>query len=367
MKVPFLDLNAQYDSIREEIHSVIEQVLSTCAFAAGPFVAQFEKNFGAFCQCEHAVGVANGTEALWLALLALGIKPGDEVITVPNTFVATVEAISYCGARPVFVDVDEKTFTMNAALLEAAITPKTKAIIPVHLFGQMAEMDAIMAIAKAHDLYVIEDASQAHGAAYKDKPAGSIGDISCFSFYPGKNLGAYGEAGAVVTNNSEFARIIRMLIDHGQPKKYHHEIIGWNSRMDGIQGAILNVKLRHLRSWNDARRRNACLYNDFLQGTDGVRLPEEEVHARHVYHIYAIRVKNRSALLQALLEKDIHCGIHYPIPLHLQRAYESLNVPKGSFPAAEACAQELVSLPMFPELKAEQIEYTAKEIRRLLA
>jgi dTDP-4-amino-4,6-dideoxygalactose transaminase len=270
MKVPFLDLKTQYLSIQQEIKHAIGQVLESTAFAGGPFVAKFEDEFAAYCNCKCAVGVGNGTDALWFALLALGVKEGDEVITVPNTFIATAEAISFCGARPVFVDVDERTYTLNPDLLEAAITPRTKAIIPVHLFGQTADMDPILGIAQKHRLYVIEDACQAHGAEYKGRKAGSIGHAGCFSFYPGKNLGAYGEAGAVVTNDPELANRMRVLRDHGQPKKYYHDVIGWNGRMDGIQGAVLSVKLRHLDRWNENRRNHAAAYGTLLEGADGL-------------------------------------------------------------------------------------------------
>ena len=366
MKVPFLDLKAQYESIRDEIAVAIQQVLDRTAFAGGPFVAQFEKEFAGFCTTQHAIGVGSGTEALWLALLGLGVGPGDEVITTPNTFIATAEAISYCGAKPVFVDVDETTYNMDPALLETAITPKTKGIIPVHLFGQMADMDPIMEISRKHKLFVVEDASQAHGAQYKGRRAGSIGDAGCFSFYPGKNLGAYGEAGAVVTGNEELDRRVRMLRDHGQAKKYHHTYIGWNARMDGIQGAILSLKLKHLPEWTEARRRNARIYVELLQGVRGIVLPEEAPNRRHVYHIFAIRVADRDRLIAALAEKEVFCGIHYPIPVHLLEAYKSLNLGKGAFPVAEACAAEFVSLPMFPELTYPQIEAVSREIQGLV-
>jgi len=362
MKVPFLDLKAQYESIKDEVAGAIQQVLDKTAFAGGPFVAQFEKEFAAFCHTQHAIGVGSGTDALWLALLGLGIGPGDEVITVPNTFIATAEAISYCGAKPVFVDVEEKTCNMNPELLEAAVTPRTKAIIPVHLFGQMADMDPIMAIARKHSLYVVEDACQAHGAEYKGRIAGSIGDAGCFSFYPGKNLGAYGEAGAVVTNHADLDQKIRMLRDHGQAKKYYHAMIGWNARMDGFQGAILSVKLKHLPAWNEARRRNARRYDEMLGNTNGVVIPLESAQNKHVYHLYAIRVQNRDALIKALGEKDISCGIHYPIPLHMQDAYKALGLGKGSFPVVEKVSSEFVSLPMFPELGQEQIEFVVREL-----
>ena len=362
MKVPFLDLKAQYESIKDEVAAAIQQVLDKTAFAGGPFVAQFEKEFAAFCKTQYSIGVGSGTDALWLALLGLGVGPGDEVITVPDTFIATAEAISYCGAKPVFVDVEEKTYNMDSSLLENAITPRTKAIIPVHLFGQMADMDPILEIARKHKLFVVEDAAQAHGAEYKGRIAGSVGDAGCFSFYPGKNLGAYGEAGAIVTNNGDLDKKIRMLRDHGQAKKYYHDLVGWNARMDGFQGAILSVKLKHLPAWNDARRGNAKRYNEILGKTDGVVIPQESHHNKHVYHIYAIRVQNRDALIKSLAEKDIHCGIHYPIPLHLQDAYEALGLKKGSFPVAEKVASEFVSLPMFPELGPDQIEFVVHEL-----
>ena len=366
MNVPYLDLKAQYESIRGEIGDAIQQVLDRTAFAGGPFVAQFEKEFAAFCGTRFAAGVGSGTEALWMSLLALGVGPGDEVVTVPDTFIATAEAISWCGAKPVFVDVDPVTCNMDPSKLEAAVTKKTKAVIPVHLFGQMADMDPILAIARKHKLFVVEDASQAHGAEYKGRKAGSIGDAGCFSFYPGKNLGAYGEAGAVVTSNEELDRNIRMLRDHGQAKKYFHSRIGWNARMDGIQGAVLSVKLRHLPAWTDGRRRNAAIYDELLKGVKGVTTPKQAAYARHVYHIYAIRVADRDRLIASLAEKDIHCGIHYPIPVHLLDAYKSLNLGTGSFPVAEKSAAEFVSLPMFPELSGEQIEWVAGEIRRNL-
>ncbi len=362
MRVPFLDLKAQYLSIKEDVDSALQQVLDRTAFAGGPFVKQFEEEFARFCGCEHAIGVSSGTAALWLAMLGLGIGPGDEVITVPNTFIATVEAISFCGATPVFVDAEQETLTMNPHLLEAVITPRTKAIIPVHLFGQMADMDPIMEIARKHGLYVIEDASQAHGAEYRGKKAGSIGDVGCFSFYPGKNLGAYGEAGAVVTNNPELAQKVRMLRDHGQPRKYHHDLIGWNARMDGFQGAVLSVKLKHLERWNEARRNVARFYEEALGKIAGITLPHEAEYARHVYHIYAIRTNKRDDLISFLAKKEIFCGIHYPIPVHLTKAYQFLGYQKGSFPVTEACAEEFVSLPIYAELTPQQLEYVVKSI-----
>ncbi|MHC4789958.1 MAG: DegT/DnrJ/EryC1/StrS family aminotransferase [Planctomycetota bacterium] len=366
MSIPFLDLRAQYLSIQDEIAMALQEVLDSTAFAGGQFVEKFEKEFASFCQSKLAIGVSSGTAALWMAMLALGIDRDDEVITTPNTFIATAEAITYCGAKPVFVDIDEQTYNMDPALLEEAITPKTKAIIPVHLYGQTANMDAIMKIARMHELFVIEDACQAHGAEYKGRRAGSIGDIGCFSFYPGKNLGAYGEAGAIVTNNTDMVERIRMLRDHGQRRKYFHSIIGWNARMDGFQGAILSVKLKHLTAWNEARRKNAQLYNDLLADVAGIITPVEAPSAKHIYHIYAVRVQNRDILISALAEKDIHCGIHYPVPIHMQEAYRFLEYKKGSFPVAEKCADELVSLPMFPELNQEQIGEVSDEIESFL-
>jgi len=362
VKVPFLDLKAQYESIEQEISDGIARVLESCAFAGGPFVAQFEKEFASFCGCKLTVGAGSGTEALWLSLLALGIGEGDEVITVPNTFIATAEAITFCGARPVFVDIDEETYTMSPDLLGVAMTPRTKAIIPVHLFGQMADMDPIMEIAGANGVSVIEDACQAHGAEYKGRLAGSIGDAGCFSFYPGKNLGAYGEAGAIVTNRPELAETIRALRDHGQAAKYSHEIIGWNARMDGLQGSILSAKLRHLSDWNEARIKNARIYTELLKDVTGVITPTGAPNAKHVFHIYAIRVQDQAAMISALAKKKIHCGIHYPIPIHMQKAYAFLGLGKGSFPVSENCARELVSLPMFPELTDEQIKFVSDQI-----
>ncbi len=367
MRVPFLDLKAQYESIRNEIAVALQQVLDNTAFAGGPFVEKFEKDFASFCKCEFAMGVSSGTTALWLALLGLGIGQGDEVITTPNTFIATAEAISFCGAKPAFVDVEEQTYNMNLDLLEDAITPKTKAIIPVHLYGQMVDMDRIMQIARAHGLFVVEDACQAHGAEYNGQRAGSIGDAGCFSFYPGKNLGAYGEAGAVVTNDAELAEKIRVLRDHGQARKYFHSMIGWNARMDGFQGAVLSVKLKHLPAWNDARKRNARLYDELLADADDVITPVVVDLAGHVYHVYAIRTKDRDALINYLAEKNVYCGIHYPIPIHLQNAYSFLGKGKGSFPVAEKCAEQLISLPMFPELSEEQIEYVVRETKHFIA
>ena len=366
MNVPFLDLKAQYAPIREEILAGLQEVLDNTSFAGGPMVEKFEKEFAQFCQCDHAIGSGNGTDALWMALLGLDIGQGDEVITTPSTFIATAEAISFCGATPVFVDIDEQTYNIDPALIEAAITSKTKAIIPVHLFGQPADMDPILKIAKAHNLVVIEDACQAHGAEYKGLRVGSIGDAGCFSFYPGKNLGAYGEAGATVTKNPELAAGMRMFRDHGQKKKYYHSIVGWNARMDGFQGAVLSVKLPYLPGWTDARRKNAALYNSLLADVSEVTTPYVAEYAKHVYHVYAIRTQNRDAFMEALANQGISCGIHYPVPLHLQEAYQDLGYKEGDFPIAEKCANEFVSLPMYPELPGESIRYVVEKIKDTL-
>jgi dTDP-4-amino-4,6-dideoxygalactose transaminase len=384
MKVPFLDLKAQYDTIKDEINEAIQNVFDSCAFAGGPFVEEFEKNFAKFCKVKHCVGVGSGTEALWMALIALGVGSGDEVITVPNTFIATAEAISFCGATPAFVDIDDKTYNMDSIKLNEFLEDQcflnestnqlinhstkrpVRAVIPVHLFGQMADMDSITETAQRHNLYVIEDASQAHGAEFKGKPVGSIGDAACFSFYPGKNLGAYGEAGAVITNNPDIAEKIKTLRDHGQQKKYHHQMIGWNARMDGIQGAVLNVKLKHITSWNLERRKIADLYTKQLGLIKDLNVPFESHHAKHVYHIYAIRLHERDRLMSALSDHEIYCGIHYPRPVHLQPAYKSLDLRKGSFPIAEKCAAEYLSLPMYPELKEDQVSFVVDKIKNFL-
>ena len=363
MKVPFLDLKAQVSPIRAEINAAIAEVIDNTAFAGGPFVERFEKEFAAFCGAKYAVGVGNGTDAIWLALLALGVGEADEVITVPSTFVATAEAISFAGADPVFVDIDPDTCNMDPAKLEGAITPRTRAIIPVHLFGQPADMDPILAIAGQHGLPVLEDSCQAHGALYKNRKAGTMGIAGCFSFYPGKNLGAFGEAGAVVTDDEELAKKIRVLRDHGQPQKYHHDVIGWNGRMDGIQGAVLSVKLKHLAAWNEARRSHAKKYDALLKEVGAVRIPVEKDYARHVYHIYALRDPKRDALMSFLGEKGVATGIHYPVPLHMTKAYEYMNMKQGSFPVAELAASEFVSLPMFPELTDDQIAYVCQCIK----
>lgn len=366
MEVPFLDLKAQYNSIRDEVNASIMHVIEKTAFAGGPFVQQFEESFATYCQTKHAIGVSSGTSAIWLPLLAFDIGAGDEVITVSNTFIATAEAISFAGARPVFIDIDENTHTMDPNAIEAAITPRTKAIIPVHLFGQMADMRPIMQIARKHNLVVIEDAAQAHGATYHGQRAGSIGDAGCFSFYPGKNLGAYGEAGGVVTNNSEVAARIRMIRDHGQVKKYHHKVVGWNARMDGIQGAVLSVKLKYIDQWNELRRQHAHQYDNLLMSFDKILTPKVASYGTHVYHIYATRVANRDAVLKEMQKQGVSCGIHYPVPLHMQEAYRDLGYTDGSFPVAEKCSSEYLSLPMFPELTPSQILHVVETLKQVI-
>jgi dTDP-4-amino-4,6-dideoxygalactose transaminase len=367
MKVPFLDLNRHHAPFRGEINNAIQEVIDSGAFAGGPFVARFEAEFAAYCDCLHAIGVGSGTEALWLTLLGLGVGPGDEVITVPNTFIATAEAITYCGAKPVFVDVDEGTYTMDPSALEDAVTARTKAVIPVHLFGQPADMDPIQEVASGHGLFVVEDACQAHGAEYKGRKVGTLGDAACFSFYPGKNLGAFGEAGAVVTQNAELQEKIRILRDHGQIRKYHHTMVGWNCRMDGIQAAVLRVKLRQLETRNELRRSRAAQYDGKLDSIEEVITPARAPDVRHVYHIYAIRVQDRDEVMRLLTEKDIECGVHYPVPIHLQEAYGSLGYGGGAFPIAERCAKEFLSLPMFPEMTPAQVEMVAQRLKEAVA
>ena len=366
MQVPFLDLHEQHAPLMPELVDAFRQVTETGAFAGGPFVARFETEFAAFCGTSYAMGVGSGTDALWVSLLALGVGPGDEVITVPTAFISAAEAISLCGAKPVFVDIDEQTYTMNPAQLEAATTLRTQAIIPVHLFGQMADLDPILAVARRHGTPVVEDASQAHGAEYKGRKAGTLGVAGCFSFYPGKNLGALGEAGAVTTDESELRSKIQMLRDHGQASKYFHSTIGWNARMDGIQAAVLSVKLRRLETANAARRAHARLYDELLAGEPRVIRPTVAPQNQHAYHIYAVRVPHRDDVLQCMTARGVNCSIHYPVPIHLQKAYHFLGYGPGSFPVAERCANEFLSLPMYPELRDEQIEFVADSLKSCL-
>jgi dTDP-4-amino-4,6-dideoxygalactose transaminase len=367
IKVPFLDLWSQHLPLMSEFNQAIQEVIESSAFAGGHFVTAFEQDFAAYCNTSYAIGVGSGTEALWLSLLACGVGSGDEVITVPSTFMATAEAITYCGASPVFVDVDERTCTMDPDALKDALTAKTKAIMPVHLFGQPADMDPILEFGRDYGLHVIEDACQAHGATYKGKRVGTFGDTACFSFYPGKNLGAFGEAGAIVTSNAGLNEKLRILRDHGQERKYFHSVIGWNCRMDGIQAAVLRIKLRQLEAANQRRRNHAAQYDAGLREFDGVITPAEASYARHVYHIYAIRVSNRDEAIKYLADQGIATGIHYPVPVHLQEAYRSLGYERGEFPVAERCAAEFLSLPMYPELTHSQVEQVIQGVKETVA
>lgn len=359
--IPFLDLRAQYRSIKPEIQEALDRVLESTQFALGDEVKAFEEEFADYSGARHGVAVNSGTSALHLALLAAGVGPGDEVITTPLTFVATVAAVDYTGAKSVLVDIDPESYTIDPAGLEGAITEKTKAILPVHLYGQPADMDPIIEIARRHKLTVIEDAAQAHGAEYKGRRVGSLGDLACFSFYPGKNLGAYGEGGMVVTDNPDYVRTIRMYRDWGQEKKHHHVLKGFNYRMAGFQGAVLRVKLRRLEEWTEARRRNAALYDKLLKES-GVIPPKEMDYSRHVYHLYVVRSPDRDRLQESLKERGIQSGIHYPFPVHVQKAYADLGYRAGDFPIAEKAAGEVLSLPMFPELMEEQITVVAENI-----
>ena len=363
MGVPFLDLKQQYRSIKDEVNAGVQRVMDSCRFVLGENVNSFEKEFASFCGTDFAVAVANGTDALRLALLACGIGKGDEVITVPNSFIATTEAISQTGAKIVFVDINLWTYNIDVSQIEGAINERTRVILPVHLFGQPADMNPIMKIARKHNLKVIEDACQAHGAEYKGRKVGSIGDAGCFSFYPSKNLAAFGDGGMVVSNGNEIAQKIKMLRDHGQMKKYEHLVEGYNSRLDEIQAAILRVKLKRLNEWNKLRRKNASIYNDLLEDVNEVFMPLEAEYAKHVYHLYVIRTHRRDELQEWLKSKGIGTGLHYPTPLHLQRACEYLGYKEGNFPVAEGCAKQILSLPMFPELTREEIKKVVSEIK----
>lgn len=356
MDVPFLNLKAHHAQLRGAFAEAIDEVIEASAFAGGPFVTRFEEEFAEFCGVEHAVGVGSGTDALWLALVGLGIGPGDEVITVPMTFIATAEAISRAGATPVFVDIDETTYTMDPAGLERALTPRTKAVLPVHLFGQMADMEPILAFAKQHRLFVLEDAAQAHGASHRGSRAGSVGAAGCFSFYPGKNLGAFGEAGAVTTDDADLASRMRIFRDHGQSLKYYHSVVGWNCRMDGIQAAVLRVKLRELDQNNAKRREIAGRYSAAFDGLPRLIRPVSDPMGIPVHHLYAIRVPDRDGFMHELAMRGVASAIHYPVPVHLQEAYAPLGCGPGSFPIAERCGEEFVSLPMYPELTPGQID-----------
>ena len=359
--IPYLDLQAQYRGIKHEIDTAVLRVLDSTQYILGEEVAAFEREFAGYCQASDAIGVNSGTSALHLALLAAGVGRGDEVITVPFTFVATVSAIGYTGATPVFVDIEPDYFTLDASKIEAAITPKTKAIIPVHLYGQPADMDPIMEIARRRRLMVIEDAAQAHGSEYHGRRCGSIAEIAAFSFYPGKNLGAYGEGGAITTTRADFVATCRTLRDWGQEKRYEHRLKGFNYRMDGIQGAILRVKLRHLEAWTEQRRQVAGWYAAALD-EESVRLPKARPGCRHVYHVYVVRTDDRDKLRDVLGKQGIQTGTHYPIPVHLQPAHADLGYHAGDFPVAEQAAHEVLSLPIFPEMTREQVQTVAAAV-----
>jgi dTDP-4-amino-4,6-dideoxygalactose transaminase len=389
-KIAFLDLVSLHEELEKELVPVFRKVLRTAGFIGGPMVEEFEREFARFCDATHCVGVGSGTDALRFALVAAGVQPGDVVLTVPNTFIATTEAISQTGARPDFVDIDERTYNLDPLKLEeylqkeCYLDPDTgkpfhrkskapvTAVVPVHLYGQTADMDAILDLARIYKLIVIEDACQAHGAEYfskkenRWKKAGSMGHAAAFSFYPGKNLGACGEAGAAVANSEEIARKVRMLRDHGQTKKYYHDVEGYNGRLDAIQAGILTVKLRHLSQWNCKRQVAARKYDELFSSVNGVIAPYCPAWARAVYHLYVIRVQDRVGLQKQLAEANVDTGIHYPVPLHLQKAYQSFGYKQGDFPIAERAASEIVSLPMFPQLTAEQQSRVVDEIVRFL-
>ena len=360
-KIPFVDLQTQYKSIQADVDAAIAAVLQRGDFILGGDVSKFEAEFAAFCGTTHCLGVANGTDALKLALEACGIGPGDEVITTAHTYIATALAISQCGARPVLVDCEPTYMLIDVTKIEAAITPRTKAILPVHLYGQSADMDPILDIAKRHNLKVVEDACQAHVATYKGKRCGSIGDIAAFSFYPGKNLGAYGDGGAVTTNNAELADKVSLLRNYGQRVKYEHLVKGGNSRLDTVQAAVLRVKLRHLEQWNQLRASAASMYGVALAGAD-VMLPKIAPWGTHVFHLYVIRTKDRAGLMKKLDAANSQHGIHYPIPIHRQGAMADLGYGVGSFPVAEEVAPEILSLPMFPELRQEQVRRVSEAL-----
>jgi dTDP-4-amino-4,6-dideoxygalactose transaminase len=366
VNVPFNDLHAQYQAIKPEIDAAIAEVIRTSAFIGGPAVERFEKAFAEYCGAKECVGLASGTAALHIAFDALGIGPGDEVITTPYTFIATTEAISQTGATIRFVDCRAECGTMDPKLLAEAITPRTRAIVPVHLYGQPCDMDPILEIGARHEIPVIEDAAQAHGAEIRGRRVGSMGRVSCFSFYPGKNLGCYGDGGAITTNDEALAQRIRLLRDHGRTSKYEHEVEGYNYRLDGIQGAVLDVKLRRLEEWTKARQELARRYDSLLQGTDIHPLKPRSADLRHVYHLYVVRVSDREALLPLLKDRGVGVGVHYPIPLHLQPAYRRLGLGEGAFPEAERLAKGVISLPLYAEMDAGAPEYVVSVLKELV-
>jgi dTDP-4-amino-4,6-dideoxygalactose transaminase len=365
MQVPFLDLKAQYKSIKEEVNPAIQNVIENSAFVLGKSVSDFEKNFAQIHNVKHCVGVSSGTDGNHIALWALGIGPGDEVIIPANTFIATAWGATLCGAKPVFVDCEADSYNVDPQKVEEAITNKTKAIVAVHLYGQPADMDPLREIARKHNIYLVEDAAQAHLAEYKGNKIGGLSEAASFSFYPGKNLGAYGEAGAVTTNSDEISKQAKMMRDHGALQKYNHEIFGHNYRMEGIQGAVLNIKLKYLNEWTNCRRNAAKRYNEFLSGLEQVTLPKEMPYAKHVYHLFVIQVGSRvrDELQKHLTDNGIATGLHYPIPLHLQKCFNYLGYKKGDFPVSEKLAEKGLSLPMYPELTESQSEYVTEHIK----
>ncbi len=359
--VPFVDLKRNYLSIKEEIDSAVSETINSTSFILGKGVEDFEKNFAAYLGTAHAVGVNSGTSALTLSLLALGIGKGDEVITAANTFFATAEAISLAGATPVFADVNEKTLTIDSEKVKEKVSRKTKAVVPVHFYGQPADMKPILELSEKHSLKVVEDACQAHGSEYRGKKCGSMGNAGCFSFYPAKNLGAFGEAGMVVCRDEAVKEKVALLRGHGENPKNSHAVIGYNNRMEGLQGAVLNAKLPHLDEWNEKRRKNAALYNELLSGSD-LAAPTEADYAKHIYHLYVVKTENRDSLRERLGKEGVATGIHYPVPIHLQKAYSFLGYGEGSFPVSEEAAKKILSLPMFPELTEEEIEFVCGKL-----
>jgi dTDP-4-amino-4,6-dideoxygalactose transaminase len=360
--IPYLDLPAQMRGLRKEIDAAIARTLDNCSFCLGPDVARFEKDFARYCGAEHCVAFNSGTSALHIAMLLLEVGPGDEVITTPTTFVATSWAISYVGARPVYVDIEDATFNLDPKLVERAITPRTRAVMPVHLYGHPVDLDPLLAVCRKHNLPLVEDAAQAHGAVYKGKVVGSFGAISCFSFYPGKNLGAYGEGGALLTSHAAFTARARALREHGSTQRYYHDEVGYNYRMEGIQGAVLGVKLKYLDAWTRERRRVARRYDELLADTP-LQLPREADYARSAWHLYVVRHPRRDELKKYLEASRIGCALHYPVPLHLQKAYARLGYKPGDFPVAEKAARECLSLPIYPELTDAQIQRVASVIK----
>ena len=357
MQVPFLDLKRQYAPLREEINAEIQWVLDNTAFILGPKAKAFEERFATLHNAKHCIAANSGTSAIHLALLAHGVGPGDEVVVPAMTFIATAWPVSYCGATPVFCDVRQDTGTLDPACLERAITPRTKAVLPVHLYGQPCDLAEIGDICKSRDLVMIEDCAQAHAAEYQGRRVGTFGAAGCFSFYPGKNLGAYGEGGAVVTNDDALAQTMRILRDQGQSQRYHHDMVGYNYRMEGIQAAVLGVKLKYIEEWNEQRRNAVRCYRE---GLKGVTLPGQEKDRLHSCHLFVVRHKDRDRLLQEFKEKGIDCGLHYPRPLHLQQAYAGLGHAKGDFPQAEGWADQCLSLPLFPEITEAEISHVVQ-------